>query len=100
MTSHESDFINTAAERGFLHQCTDLDALDGLAAKPPLCAYIGFDCTAHNGVDAVHGGAAHQPDRRLNAFDRHLRPSCHVRVLAPPESRDCANNTDSINRCR
>jgi len=53
MTSHKSDFINTVAERGFLHQCTDLEALDALAAKPPLSAYIGFDCTA----PSLHAGS-------------------------------------------
>ncbi len=53
MTSHKSDFINTVAERGFLHQCTDLDGLDALAANPPVCAYIGFDCTA----PSLHAGS-------------------------------------------
>ena len=32
--------------RGFIHQISDPDALDGLAARGELTAYIGFDCTA------------------------------------------------------
>ncbi|MGI9501352.1 MAG: tyrosine--tRNA ligase, partial [Geminicoccaceae bacterium] len=39
-------------ERGFLHQATDLDALDQLAATERLTAYIGFDATA----DSLHVG--------------------------------------------
>ena len=33
-------------ERGFIHQATDLDAIDALMAKKKIKAYIGFDCTA------------------------------------------------------
>jgi tyrosyl-tRNA synthetase len=43
--SHRSEFVRTVVERGYLHQCTDLDGLDALAAEP-ITAYIGFDCTA------------------------------------------------------
>ena len=32
--------------RGYLKQCTDEAALDALADKEPITAYIGFDCTA------------------------------------------------------
>ena len=46
MTSFRSDFIRAVHERGFMHQCTDLDGLDELASKQPVTAYIGFDCTA------------------------------------------------------
>ena len=46
MPSHKSDFIQTVIERGYVHQCTDLDALDELASKEIVTAYIGFDCTA------------------------------------------------------
>ncbi len=46
MTAYKSDFLKTLAERGYIHQCTDEAALDDAAAKGPLCAYIGFDCTA------------------------------------------------------
>lgn len=41
-----SDFINTLQERGFFHQCTDLEALDKKLAESVLPAYIGFDATA------------------------------------------------------
>ncbi|MGI9435100.1 MAG: tyrosine--tRNA ligase, partial [Geminicoccaceae bacterium] len=52
MSSHRSDFIRAIVERGFLHQATDLDALDKLCATERLTAYIGFDATA----DSLHVG--------------------------------------------
>ncbi len=52
MHAHRSDFIQAVVERGFLHQATDLDALDQLAARERLTAYIGFDATA----DSLHIG--------------------------------------------
>jgi tyrosyl-tRNA synthetase len=53
MTSHRSDFITNVIERGYMHQCTDLDALDDLAANKIVSAYIGFDCTA----PSLHAGS-------------------------------------------
>src|SRR5690606_31911807 len=47
-----SDFLRTIDERGFVHQCTDMEALDARAAQGPLTAYIGFDCTG----DSLHVG--------------------------------------------
>jgi tyrosyl-tRNA synthetase len=46
MTTYRSAFVRTVLERGYLHQCTDLDGLDQLAATETISAYIGFDCTA------------------------------------------------------
>ena len=46
MLSPTSDFVRCVIERGYLHQCTDLDGLDALAAGRTITAYIGFDCTA------------------------------------------------------
>jgi tyrosyl-tRNA synthetase len=46
MAKYNSDFVNTVVERNYLHQCTDLEALDALASREPVTAYIGFDCTA------------------------------------------------------
>jgi tyrosyl-tRNA synthetase len=46
MTAFKSDFLNILQERGFIHQISDPDSLDALAAKRELVAYIGFDCTA------------------------------------------------------
>ena len=53
MRAHRSDFIQAVVERGFLHQATDLEALDQLAATERLTAYIGFDATA----DSLHVGS-------------------------------------------
>ncbi len=46
MTSYKSEFLNTLSERGFVHQCSDAEGLDALAAKNKLISYIGFDYTA------------------------------------------------------
>ncbi len=53
MTSPRSEFLKAATDRGFVHQCTDSDALDALANKGPMPAYIGFDATA----DSLHAGS-------------------------------------------
>jgi tyrosyl-tRNA synthetase len=46
MSAYKSDFLNVLAERGFIHQVSEPEALDGLAKAGPITAYIGFDCTA------------------------------------------------------
>jgi tyrosyl-tRNA synthetase len=48
-----SEFLAALTERGFIHQCTDTEGLDALAAEGPVRAYIGFDCTA----DSLHVGS-------------------------------------------
>jgi tyrosyl-tRNA synthetase len=53
MTTPQSTFLKTLTERGFIHQCTDLDALDQRLSAGPLAAYIGFDATA----DSLHVGS-------------------------------------------
>ena len=42
----KSDFLAVLTERGYLHQCSDLEGLDAKAKAGELIAYIGFDCTA------------------------------------------------------
>src|SRR5271170_4012687 len=46
MSTFKSDFLNVLSSRGFVHQISEPDALDALAQRPGLTAYIGFDCTA------------------------------------------------------
>src|ERR1700742_1571673 len=46
MTAFKSDFLNVLQERGFVHQCSDFEGLDALAAKGEAIAYVGYDCTA------------------------------------------------------
>ncbi|MGE0254145.1 MAG: tyrosine--tRNA ligase [Alphaproteobacteria bacterium] len=53
MARYKSEFVNTIVERGYLHQATDLDGLDALAAAGPIAGYIGFDATA----DSLHVGS-------------------------------------------
>ena len=44
----KSDFLNILHKRGFIHQCSDLDALDNKLVQGPQSAYIGFDATAQS----------------------------------------------------
>jgi tyrosyl-tRNA synthetase len=46
MAEPMSEFIREIVWRGFLHQCTDLEALDAAAKAGAITGYIGFDCTA------------------------------------------------------
>ncbi|HEY1935102.1 MAG TPA: tyrosine--tRNA ligase [Acetobacteraceae bacterium] len=48
-----SDFLAEATARGFVHQCTDAEALDAAFRDGTVSAYIGFDCTA----DSLHVGS-------------------------------------------
>jgi tyrosyl-tRNA synthetase len=48
-----SDFLQEATDRGFVFQCTDIEALDAALCAGPVSAYIGFDCTA----DSLHVGS-------------------------------------------
>jgi tyrosyl-tRNA synthetase len=46
MMEYRSELLRVLSERGFIHQVTDAAALDALAAKQVVPAYIGFDATA------------------------------------------------------
>ena len=48
-----STFLQEATARGFIYQCTDLEALDAAFQSGIVPAYIGFDCTA----DSLHVGS-------------------------------------------
>ncbi|MGA0601089.1 tyrosine--tRNA ligase [Caulobacter sp. KR2-114] len=48
----KSEFLKVLLERGYVHQCTDLEALDAAAASGVVTAYVGYDCTA----DSLHIG--------------------------------------------
>jgi tyrosyl-tRNA synthetase len=52
MAAYKSEFLNTLASRGYLHQCTDIEALDARAADGTITAYVGYDATA----DSLHIG--------------------------------------------
>jgi tyrosyl-tRNA synthetase len=52
MSTPRSPFLTTALERGFIHQCTDMEALDERLCAGRLVAYVGYDCTA----DSLHVG--------------------------------------------
>ena len=72
MTQYRSDFLRTLAERGFIHQGTDLDGLDQALTSKVVSAYIGFDCTA----DSLHVGSLMQ----IMAL-RHLQKTGHRPIV-------------------
>lgn len=49
----KSEFLREAEARGFIFQCTDMDALDAAMQAGPVGGYIGFDPTA----DSLHVGS-------------------------------------------
>ena len=46
--TYKSNLIQIFSERGYIHQATDLDAIDTHAASNNIPTYIGFDCTANS----------------------------------------------------
>ena len=53
MFKPKSNLIQELQERGYIHQCTNIEELDRLASKKKITAYIGFDCTA----ESLHVGS-------------------------------------------
>jgi tyrosyl-tRNA synthetase len=72
MTELRSDFLRTVTERGYIHQCTDMDELDRLMAEERTVAYIGFDCTA----PSLHVGSLMQI-----MILRHLQKAGHKPIV-------------------
>ena len=72
MTAFKSDFVRTLVDRGFMHQCTDLEGLDELAARQRITAYIGYDCTA----PSLHVGSLVQI-----MMQRHLQRTGHRPIV-------------------
>jgi tyrosyl-tRNA synthetase len=46
MTEYKSDLLRLLETRGYIHQVTDPEGLDGLATQEIVSGYIGFDATA------------------------------------------------------
>jgi tyrosyl-tRNA synthetase len=46
MTEYRSSLLKLLDERGYVHQLTDAEGLDAMAAKEIVTGYIGFDATA------------------------------------------------------
>src|ERR687889_780324 len=44
--TYRSSLLQLLDDRGYIHQVTDAAALDELASKDSIAAYIGFDATA------------------------------------------------------
>ena len=45
-TKLKSEALAVLLERGLVHQCTDIEALDQTLSQGPITAYAGFDATA------------------------------------------------------
>jgi len=48
----KSDFLRVMQARGYIHQITDIEALDAALTSGVVTAYVGYDCTA----DSLHIG--------------------------------------------
>ncbi len=53
MGRFKSDFLQVLDERGFIHQVSEPELLDEIAARERITAYIGFDATA----PSLHAGS-------------------------------------------
>lgn len=99
MTDFRSDFMQIMSSRGFLHQCTDAEALDNAAKSGTLTAYIGFDATA----PSLHVGSL-----MMIMILRHLQNCGHrpmvlmggaTSMVGDPSFRDDSRvmlNTDTV----
>jgi tyrosyl-tRNA synthetase len=45
--TYSSSFLNMLTSRGYLHQATNIEALDTRMSQQTISAYIGFDCTGY-----------------------------------------------------
>lgn len=73
MSQLRSSFLRTMRDRGFIHQCTNLFALDEkLSGSEIVSAYLGFDATA----DSLHVGSLLQI-----MILRHLQKSGHRPIV-------------------
>ncbi len=93
MSKYKSDFLNILDERGFIHQCSDFDALDAKLLEGVQSAYIGYDPTGpslhvghlytimilhwfqqsgHKPISLMGGGTALIPDPTLKDKTRPL----------------------------
>ncbi|MEM8985656.1 MAG: tyrosine--tRNA ligase [Pseudomonadota bacterium] len=72
MSNFQSDFLRTLSDRGFIHQGTNLEGLDAVAAKEIVTGYIGFDATAKS----LHAGSLVQI-----MLLRHLQKTGHKPIV-------------------
>jgi tyrosyl-tRNA synthetase len=89
-----SQFLQRMEACGFIHQCTDMAALDALMGTgKPVPAYIGFDCTA----PSLHVGSLMQI-----MILRHLQQCGHKPIvllggfttkIGDPSGKDASRNT-------
>jgi len=70
--TYSSSFLNILTSRGYLHQATNIDALDTRMSQQTISAYIGFDCTA----DSLHVGSLIQI-----MMLRHLQNAGHKPIV-------------------
>jgi tyrosyl-tRNA synthetase len=72
MTAYQSTLLRQLDERGFIHQLTDAEGLDALAAREVVAGYIGFDPTA----PSLHVGSLTQIMMLRRLQQAGHKPSC------------------------
>ncbi|SIN99401.1 tyrosyl-tRNA synthetase [Parasphingorhabdus marina DSM 22363] len=109
MTEYQSDLLRLLNDRGYIHQLTDAEGLDALAAKSVVPGYIGFDATA----DSLHVGnlvsimllrrlqqAGHKPIVVMGGGTTKVGdPSGKDEVRKLLDNDGIAANIDSIRNC-
>ena len=88
--SPRSDFLAALAGRGYIHQCSDIAAVDDLAARGALVAYVGYDCTA----PSLHVG--HLLSIMMLAWAAHGRRQADRARAAAPTGRRSAGRDAPI----
>ena len=73
-SSFKSPFMQTMLERGFIHQCTDFQALDEKFVSEKVTAYLGFDATANS----LHVGSLLQVWRARSTQRLHILCSTYM----------------------
>ncbi len=104
-----SDFLRDAIDRGFVFQCTDIEALDAGLRAGPVAGYIGFDCTA----SSLHVGSlvqimllrllqrhGHRPVVLMGGGTTRIGdPSFRDEARQPLSDAQIAENMAGIRRC-
>ncbi|MCB1651755.1 MAG: tyrosine--tRNA ligase [Alphaproteobacteria bacterium] len=124
MSAYKSEFLNILNERGFIHQCSDFEALDSKLCEGPQSAYIGFDPTGpslhvghlytimmlhwfqqcgHKPISLMGGGTALIPDPTLKDKTRPLLTpediNANIESIKSVFSKFLDYNPDAPNSC-
>jgi hypothetical protein len=86
MTRYRSSLLRLLDERGYLHQLTDTEGLDALAASGAVIpGYIGFDATAPSLHVGLPGGSHAALGGSQQATSRSCCLACNAPQCGRPE---------------